>query len=71
MGFFDKHNPRATPRSLTAWAVAGGITGGVFGFLGWLRTELPFWTVFVFVPWMVVWCGFGCWAMEWQESAED
>jgi hypothetical protein len=66
MGFLDKHNPRATRRSATAWAIGGGIVGGVVGFFGWLRTDMPIDAVFFIVPWMIASCALGGWVIEWQ-----
>jgi len=74
MGFLDKHIPRATRRSAIAWAVGGGIVGGVVGFVGWLRTDLPFKFVFFIVLWMIAAGALGGWAIEWQmpwEPDED
>lgn len=78
MGFLDKHNPQATPQSARAWAVGGGILGGLLGFLGWLscwsRGDMPFAAVFFFVPWMTAACAVAGWAIEWQlpeDSGED
>jgi hypothetical protein len=66
VGLLDKLNPRATRRSATAWAVGSGIVGGLGGFFGWLRSDMSFWAVFFVVPWMVVFCALGGWAIEWQ-----
>jgi hypothetical protein len=74
MSFLDKHNPRATRRSAIAWAVGGGIVGGVVGFIGWHRTDMPFNFVFFIVPWMMAPGALGGWAIEWQipwEPNED
>lgn len=70
MGLLDKCNPYATRRSAIAWAVGGGIVGGLIGFVGWLRTDMPFVAVFFLVPWMVAFCALGGWAIEWQTPPE-
>ena len=67
MGLLDKHNPRATRRSATAWAIGGGVVGGLVGWLGCVRTDM---SAFFIVPWMVVWCGVAGWAVEWQMPSE-
>ena len=70
MGLLDKRNPHATRRSAAAWAVGGGIVGGVAGVLGWQATKMPTAAVFFMVPWMVGWCALGGWAIEWQMPSE-
>ena len=74
MGLLDKRNPRATRRSARAWAVGGGVLGGLFGFLGWLacwlRSDMPLAAVLFFVPWMAAGCGVAGWAIEWQSPPD-
>lgn len=71
MGLLDKHNPRATRRSAAAWAVGGGVLGGLVGLFGWSRSDMPTAAVFFIVPWMVTFCGLAGWAMEWQMPPEE
>ena len=66
MGLLDKRNPYATRRSAITWAIGGGIVGGLVGFLGWYRTDMPTVAVYFIVPWMVSFCALGGWAIEWQ-----
>src|SRR5207248_4859947 len=66
MGLLEKRNPRATRRSVILWATGIGIVSGLVGFAGWLRTDLPTGAVFIFVPWMTVFCAVAGGAMEWQ-----
>jgi hypothetical protein len=66
MGLLDKHNPRATRRSATAWAIGGGVGGGLAGWYGWFRSDLPDAAVFFVVPWMVIGSAVAGWAVEWQ-----
>jgi len=54
-----------------AWAVGGGVVGGLAGFFGWLQSDVPFRSVFFIVPWMVVFCALGGWAIEWQIPPES
>ena len=70
MGFLDKHNPRATRRSAAVWAIGGGVVGGLLGFFGWLRSDMPFTAVFFVVPCMVVGGAIAGWAIEWQVPAD-
>jgi hypothetical protein len=75
MGFLDKHNPRATRQSARAWAIGGGVVGGLSGFLGWLscwlRDDIPLAALFFFVPWMVAFGGLAGWAIEWQMPPDE
>jgi hypothetical protein len=71
MGLLEKRNPRATRRSVILWATGIGIVGGLGGFVGWLRTDMPTWAVFIIVPWMTVFCAVAGGAMEWQLPVES
>ncbi|MCE9560770.1 MAG: hypothetical protein K8U57_01820 [Planctomycetes bacterium] len=71
MGLLDKRNPRATRRSVIAWATGGGIVGFLAGLLGWYRSDMPDAAVFFLVPWMMVFCAVAGGAMEWQMSPES
>ncbi|MSR30627.1 MAG: hypothetical protein EXR99_03895 [Gemmataceae bacterium] len=66
MGFWSKHNPRATVKSALAWAIGGGLIGGLSGFFGWYRSDLPHWAAFFLIPWMLIGRGLIGWAIEWQ-----
>jgi hypothetical protein len=71
MGLLEKRNPRATRRSVVAWAIGVGALGGGFGLLGWSNSDMPNWMVFLVVPWMVIFCGIAGAAMEWQMPRGD
>jgi hypothetical protein len=71
MGLLDKYNPHATRRSATAWAVGVGVVFGLFGFLGWLLSDMPFGALFFIVPWMVAVGALTGWSTEWQTPPED
>jgi hypothetical protein len=71
LGLLDKRNPRATRRSVTAWAIGGAIVGGAAGLLGWSRSDMPTTAVFFLVPWMAVFCGIAGGAMEWQMAPDE
>jgi hypothetical protein len=70
MGLLEKRNPRATRRSVLAWASGGGVVGFLAGWVGWLRSDMPTAAVFFIVPWMTVFCAIAAGAMEWQLPSE-
>ena len=66
MGLLDKNNPRATRRSAAAWAVGGGLVGGLVGWYSCSRPDMPASAAWFIVPCMVAGCAVSGWAMEWQ-----
>jgi hypothetical protein len=66
MGFLEKRNPRATRRSVIAWAFGCGVIGSLVGLIGGLQPEMPSGAVFFFVPWMTVGGAIAGAAIEWQ-----
>jgi hypothetical protein len=66
VGRFDKRNRNATRRRVTAWALGGGLVGGLIGLFGWFRSDRHTAAVFFLVPWMVAFGAVAGGALEWQ-----
>ena len=71
MGLFDKCNTRATRWTVFAWAIGGGVFGGLVGFYGCSQSDMPNLAVYFIVPWMVAFCGVTGGAIEWQMPSES
>ena len=71
MGLLDKRNPRATRRSVIAWAVGMAIVFFVIGLVAWLRTDMPPVSGFFVLPWMTLCGAVAGGAMEWQMPYES
>jgi hypothetical protein len=70
MGLLEKQNHCATRQSAKKWATIGGIGGGLFGFVKWYLSDMPFGFVFLVIPWTIVFGALSAWAIEWQLPCE-
>lgn len=70
MGLLEKRNPRATRRSLIAWAVGGAIVCPLYGLFRSLLTDFSSSDLWLMLPWMTVWGAVAGAALEWQMPTE-
>jgi hypothetical protein len=71
MGLLEKRNPRATRRSVVAWASVMAIVFLAIAWALWLRTDMPFISAFFVLPWMALSGALAGGAMEWQMPDES